>query len=128
MFGRFFGRGPESRGAAPDMHTPKTEDSHAEGSEACTEENREIMVNAIAEYFWDTGMTQGMEGTPEERKEAARDMAEAALALVPDKFESLPATELTQNKHHLVAEAVRLYKETIDTPAHQSDQEILAAK
>ena len=65
------------------------------------------MIDAIAEHIWNTGMTQGMGETSEELRAIARNMAEAALALVPKNYQSLPMQELIQNKYFLVAEAAK---------------------
>ncbi|MDG1949942.1 MAG: hypothetical protein P8J32_03945, partial [bacterium] len=60
------------------------------------------------------------EGTPEERKVLARQMAEEALSLMPSNFETLPTDELAANKHFLVTEAIRSYKEQSDDSEDKS--------
>ncbi|PJE76767.1 hypothetical protein COV05_02795 [Candidatus Uhrbacteria bacterium CG10_big_fil_rev_8_21_14_0_10_48_16] len=103
---RFFGRGPEG----PSHETVPTQPKKSvESSKEGKKSNEEIMVDAIAENMWDLGMTAGMEGTPEERKAVAREMAEEALSLAPAKYKTLPTQELQTNKSFLVAEAIRLY-------------------
>lgn len=114
-------------GEMPPGRTPPSQERGAserpDQAESSPETNRRIMVDAIAENMWDLGMTHGMEGTPEERKAVAREMAETALALVPTNFERLPTRELNENKSFLVAEAVRLYKESLEPKPDTEDDE-----
>lgn len=117
-----------SQEAPPAQAKAESEASPEEG-ESSAEKNKEIMVSAIAENFWNLGMTQGMGESVEERKAAARSMAEAALAMVPRKYETLPTQELNQNKSFLVAEAVRLYQESKEGDGDVgAEEEALAAK
>lgn len=103
---RFFGRGPERPSHEPAPTQPK---ASAESSQEGKKSHEEIMVDAIAENMWNLGMTADMSGTPEERKAMAREMAEEALSLAPDKYKTLPTQELQTHKSFLVAEAIRLY-------------------
>ncbi len=125
-----FRRGPE----APSHETPPTQpkvesETPPEVEKTAAEKNKEIMIDAIAENFWNLGMTQGMGGSVEERKAAARSMAEEALGMVPSKYETLPTQELNQNKSFLVAEAVRLYQESKEGDGDVgAEEEALAAK
>ncbi|NQV90830.1 hypothetical protein HQ487_05520 [Candidatus Uhrbacteria bacterium] len=102
MFG-LFGRGREM----PSREMPPQQKK--ESSPAQT--NEEIMTLAIAEFIWNSGMTQNIEGDVDDKKKAAKEMAEEALRLVPDKYKTLPTEELKQHKGFLVKEAMRLYNE-----------------
>lgn len=53
----------------------------------------------------------------------ARQMAEKALALVPNKYENLSVEELNQHKSFLVAEAVRLFRESLKENSQPLDDE-----